>query len=159
MLCYVHWCSSWILLFFLSHLPHLSFILIILADLLSCDVVKHTCKNADLEVVELLSQKLIEALQGNSMNKHPRQISGKTHICTCMYTVYAHACVHTNECTYIYIHTAPSLTSLWLKDILVYCYVRVCVSLNFGHKTAKRLTFLSSPVISLQFTPILFHSI
>jgi hypothetical protein len=36
-----------------------------------------TCDNTDLEMVAELSQRMLDALMGNSMKKHPRQISGQ----------------------------------------------------------------------------------
>ena len=36
-----------------------------------------TCDNADLELVGVLSKALLNAVLGNSMKKHPRQISGE----------------------------------------------------------------------------------
>ena len=104
---------------------------IILADLLSCDVAKHTCKNVDLELVELLSQKLIEALQGNSMNKHPRQISGKTHICTCMHVCSLCTCMHAYKWNCLHKHThctVPHLAMTWGHPFLLLC---ACVCFSY----------------------------
>jgi hypothetical protein len=47
------------------------------ADFLSSDLEKMTCDNTDLEKVAELSQRMLDALMGNSMKKHPRQISGQ----------------------------------------------------------------------------------
>ena len=49
----------------------------ILADTLCSDRETQTCDHLDMEAVAELSNRLLNALCGNSMKKHPRQISGK----------------------------------------------------------------------------------
>ena len=125
-----------------------------IADLLSSDVAKHTCRNSDLEVIELLSQKMIEALQGNSMNKHPRQISGKPASTTIARIrtrthIERHTNVHTYTCRCRSTHIClcpsscePSPFLSCFRDILLHpLRPPLCAILHIpDFNTDKRLT-------------------
>ena len=55
----------------------------ITADALCSNLARFACDNIDIEKQLELAQRLLEALIGNSIKKHPRQITGKSGQCVC----------------------------------------------------------------------------